>query len=146
MDSVLVRELMNGMWFVLSFQILVALVSYLIRRMISEPADPRQVWVVNQPWYRELGSQLALSWGTYMVGSTIRAGWIWIFLECQGRLGVGNCGHITQTVWVLFIASGFAIVGGVCTIRIMLPDSWRPWSYLVPAIVAVIVPLVVHAL
>lgn len=145
MDDYLIRELMNGMWFVLSLEILIALMIYIIHRILKEPAEPRNIWVIPEPWYRELGTQLAIGWTTYMTGSAIRAGWIWLLLECQGRLGMKNCGHITQTAEVLFIASVFAIVGGVCTIRIMMPDRWRPWSYIVPAAIAIIVPVSVHA-
>lgn len=144
MNDVLIRELMNGMWFVLSVEIWLALIIYIVRRIIREPAPA--LWIKPSSWYADPATQLAVAWTTYMTGSGIRAGWIWMLLECQGRLGIGNCGHITKTVEILFAASLFAIVGGVCTIRIMLPEDWRPWSYVVPAALAIIVPVAVHAM
>lgn len=143
-NDILVRELMNGMWFVLSIEVLIALTFYVVKRAAHEPEPAQNIWIDPEVWYREPGTQMAIAWLTYMAGSAIRAGWIWVLLECQNRIGIQNCGYIIQTVWVLMIASVLAIIGGVCIIRLMMPQRWRPWSYLVPAVMAIIIPVTYH--
>jgi len=147
LDDQLIRELMNGMWFILSLEVLLALIYYIVWRAIKHPIKPQNIWVEPEVWYKELGTQLALAWACFITGATIRAGWIWLLLECQNRLGHRkDCNYILDTAEWLLLASVFAIVGGVCTIRVMLPYWLRPWSYIVPAVVAVAVPLLVHLL
>lgn len=140
MDDLLLRELMNGMWFVLSVEVIFALTVYVINRALTPQEPDKSIFVVSVPWYRELGVQLAIAWLTYMSGSALRAGWIWALLECQNREGIDQCGHISKNVELLYAACFLAIVGGVCTIRILLPQHWRPWSYVIPAALALAIP------
>lgn len=146
LDDEVVREMMNGTWFILTFEILLALIYYIIWRAVKEPSEPRYVWVVPTRWYRELGTQLAVSWAVFCAGSVIRSGWIYVWLECVNRLGHKSCEPIPTSVWWLHLASFLAIVGGVCTIRVMLPAATRPWSYVLPATIAVSVPILVRVL
>lgn len=143
-DDELYREIMNGTWFILSLEILFALIIYLFVRLRNSKELVVYEWTKPASWYQDPATQLAIAWTCYMAGSAVRAGWIWLLLECQNRLGRNGCYHISNSQETLWVATILAVIGGVCTIRCMLRPEWRPWSYLVPGVVAVTVPLVVH--
>lgn len=143
-DNELYREIMNGTWFILSLEILIALIIYLFTRIRSSKQIVHYEWVQPASWYQDPATQLAIAWTCYMAGSAVRAGWIWLLLECQNRVGRENCHHISNSQEILWIATLLAVAGGVCTIRCMLREEWRPWSYIVPAIIALTIPIIVH--
>ena len=146
LDDETLRELVNGMWFVLSVEILCALLFYIVSRYRAARDDPHWEWSIPVPWWQELGTQLAISWSCYIFGSAVRSGWVYVFLECTNRLTRDGCQHVVDRADVLYVASFFAIAGAVCTIRVMLPQRWNPWSYVVPGLIAVCLPVAAHIL
>lgn len=144
MDDEIVRELMNGIWFVLSIEIWLCLAIYVFHR-IMRARTVGQKYIIEDStwWYDDSATQLAIALMVYMTGSGIRAGWVWMLLECQNELGRGKCEFIATSVWLLYGASLFAVVGGLCLIRVLVPYG-QPWGWLVAGVLAAAVPLIVH--
>jgi hypothetical protein len=142
-DEVL-REIMNGMWFVLSMEIWLSFVVYIYLRATKPPGEPQWIWVVPVPWRQQVGTQLAMAWALYISGSALRAGWIWALLECHNRIGRNQCAYITETASLLYLASALAIVGGTWMMARVLPESWGKKRILIPPLVAISVPVLVH--
>lgn len=145
-DYQFVLELMNGIWTLLTVQIIVVLVLYIIRRVLEPPHEPQWIFVRPEPWHQELGVQLAFSWILYSIGTGTARSWAYLYRECANRLDnpAVNCAHVTDNVEWLFIASIFAVVGGVYTIRVMLPRYLGIWRWAVPLILSVVPPTAWH--
>lgn len=144
MEDEVVREIMNGMWFILSVEVWLCLIYYISHRIMRARVIGQEYIIEDSTyWYHDSATQLAIALMVYMTGSGIRAGWVWGLLECQNEIGRKGCEFIATSVWVLFVASAFAIVGGLCTIRVLVPFL-RPWGWLAAGVLAVAVPLIVH--
>lgn len=143
-DNEVLREIMNGMWFVLSLEIWLSFLFYVYQRATKPPGEPQWIWVVPVPWREQVGTQLALAWSIYISGSVLRAGWIWVLLECQNRMGRGKCTYITDTASWLYLASVLAIIGGTWMMARILPESWGKKRILIPPALAVAIPVLVH--
>lgn len=133
MNDLIAREIVNGMWFVLSALMAAAFGLYVVRSKIGT------AW---PDWYNQLGVQAAIALFVFTFGSMMRAGWIWLLLSCQNENR--SCAGIENAYAIMFIASAFAVVGGVCCIRIFTPAYWSPWSWLAAGFVAVAIPVIVH--
>lgn len=131
MNDLIAREIVNGTWFVLSALMVIAFGVY-IMKAIKERAG----------WYDDRGTQAAIALLCFTIGGSLRSGWIWLLLSCENDNGV--CSAVRDAYWIMFVASAFAIVGGVCSIRIFTPEHWRPWSWLGAGVLAVAVPIIVH--
>lgn len=143
-DNRVVREVFNGVWFVLSVEMLLALLWFLVAS-IREPqvARPTRIVLVPMCWYERPEVQLAIAWTVYITGSAMRAGWIWVLLECQNRTKT-PCSVVAQHYGFMMIAVALASIGGLCSMRIMLPERWAPWSWIVPGLVAFAIPVAYH--
>lgn len=135
-STTLLREFWNGAWFILCFVMLVMIGAFVVRRFLTP------TWKIRPGWYDELGTQTAIALFVFISGSALRAGWIWLLLNCQNE--GDDCTAIVSRVWMMDVAGVIAIVGGLCTIRVMSPREWLPWSWLGAGLVAVVVPVVYY--
>lgn len=128
----IVRELMNGTWFLLGVFLIVAM-AYRLRERTKKP-----------DWYNDPGVQALIALLVYFVGSITRSAWIWAALTCTNIYGRQSCEWITARYQPLIVASVLAVVGATCCIRIFSPPSWRPWSWIGAGVLAIAVPVFVH--
>ena len=135
-STTLLREFWNGAWFILCFVMLIMIGAFVVRRFFNSS------WQIRHGWYDELGTQTAIALFVFILGSALRALWIWLLLNCQN--GGGDCTWIVNQSWLMDIAGIVAIIGGLCTIRIMSPRDWLPWSWLGAGLVAVVVPVIYY--
>ena len=145
-DFEVILELMNGVWTLLLLQVMAALLFYIFKRATEKPVEPQWLWIEPEHWYHQLGTQLAVAMTIYITGSCLARFWAWLYRECANRLGdsAANCVYITDEVGWLFLASVFAIAGGTCLIRIMLPFRWGWTRYSIPLVVSFIPPIAWH--
>lgn len=132
MSEVVVREIANGIWFLLGAFLIVAF-GIRIWQRFQVPG-----------WYKDEGTQLLIALFVYFCGSIIRSGWIWGVLVCSNDRGRDDCAVIIQRYDVLLLASVLALVGLVCCIRILTPPHWQPWPWIVSGVLAVAIPVGVH--
>ena len=131
LNDVIVREIMNGTWFLLSVMMVVTFAVYLLDRKMR-----------GGDWYQRPGSQAAIALSIFLSGSAIRAGWIWWLLHCHNnRL---DCTAYQKSWGILIIGTILVVVGGLCCVRVFSPVSWRPWSWIVAGIISVAAPVFVY--
>lgn len=123
---------MNGMLFMLGMFLVVAM-GFRLWQRVREP-----------DWYDDAGTQAVIALFVFLIGESIRSGWIWALLICQNEYGRPACLHIASSYELLLVASSFTIVGAVCCIRVFSPPSWCPWSWLAAGALAIGVPTVIH--
>lgn len=92
----------------------------------------------KRSWYHDQAFQVAVALIAFILGSCLRAGYIWLLLHCDTF--DRNCGWIQGRSWVMTIAGMLAIVGGLCVVRVLSPESWRPWVWLGAGIGAMAIP------
>jgi hypothetical protein len=149
------HELVNGTLFVLDVQMVLIFFIYVVRQILRDRQDRRYGGMTrtydedtdpvpfrrNLSWYDRAGTMAAIALMVHLLGTTIRAGWVWWLLSCQ-RLHHGDCLHVTETWGVLFFATLLALMGGLCVIRIFSPPSWRPWSWIGAGFLSVVLPVI----
>lgn len=125
LDYGLLREVANGMWFVLGVVMVVFLATIAVRAPLYKlPEKPD--WLDRMLTVRQ---QLCVSLAILIMGSTTRAGFIWIELHCRNIVGA-DCDWVEQYAGIyLAIATSSAIIGGVWVVRTLSPVSWRPWAW-----------------
>lgn len=132
LNDLVVREIMNGMLFLLGACLCVAMGMRLLRRMKEDG------------WYDDEGTQATIALFVFLVGDGIRSAWIWALLSCQNEFGRSGCISITNSYLILISASAFAIVGATCCIRVFTPAGWRPWTWVGAGICSVVIPLTLY--
>lgn len=138
-DVEMVREVWNGAWFALTLSMIVCMSAIAIDRMI------KLLQRGERRFYCDPAIQICAALIVFCAGSGMRAGYIWVLLHCQ-NFDAGSCDEIEHAEWLMSIAGVLAIVGGICTIRVMSPTRWRPWSWMAAGAFAVGVPLVYYTL
>lgn len=154
MNDMVVREVMNGILFVLDVELVLTFVTYLSRRIIADIGSYRAgqdvpTYSEESPepygvlgWYERPGSKAAIALTIYFAGATMRAGWIWWLLHCENA--GGSCFSIRGNSWVMLVATALAMTGGLCCIRVFSPPHWHPWSWLAAGVVAVAIPFLTY--
>lgn len=144
-DNNVAREIMNGTWFILSGYMLCAFSLYLLHTWREEPMTKSMyVWIEPTRWYYRPDVRLAIALTIYMFGSWSRAGYIWYLLECQNRT-MSSCKYILDNYEVLLASSLAAMLGGLCSIRLLVPERWYPNVFwIVAGITAVAIPIAIH--
>lgn len=131
----IIREIANGQWFILALVMTLFFAVYAVWKPGRDhPYEPD--WLDDRI---SIANQLIISWLILFSGSALRAGYIWLLLHCQNSTGT-SCEYIADYAYVMFIASGMAMVGGLGFIRTLSPQSWRPWSWLGSLIVCIGIP------
>lgn len=137
MDSIndlFVREFMSGTLFLLGLFLVVAMGFRLWQR-------------VGQPgWRLDDGTTAVVALFFFMIGESMRSGWIWLLLACQNEYGRARCQSISSSYEFLVVASAFAIVGATCCIRVFSPPHLRSWAWLGAGALAIALPIAVHLL
>ena len=103
------REITNGVWFFLNLYVLFylsRLVWYTMRR------SARPIW--RQPDY------VKLAWGMnlILIGSTIRAGWVWLLLIAEENRWYKLHLAVYETGLLRYVAIGFAMWGAICIAKL----------------------------
>lgn len=135
MNDLIVREIMNGMLFMLGLFLVGAMGFRLLQRVKHD-----------NDWYHDETTQAIIALFFFLIGENIRSGWIWALLICQNEYGRSACLKIASSYELLLVASAFAIVGAVCCIRVFSPPAFNPWTWLAAGALALLVPLGVHIL
>lgn len=108
--SLIVREWINGVWFVATAWVAVIFCRYLW----NEVRKSGDYW---KPQVQGATACLA-----YFSGETIYRGWTWIGLKAA------NEGHIdlkfAQFYWIGIAGATLAILGAICCMRVFSPSSW----------------------
>jgi hypothetical protein len=111
-ETLLLRETINALWFVVSLCATTVFVLYIARAM----AEPK--------WYGRTPNQAAIALAVYFSGETLIRGWIWLTLQAQGAgwhdLLAGA--HMT----VIAVAASISMAGALCCIRVFSPSN-RAW-------------------
>jgi hypothetical protein len=150
------HELINGTLFVLDVQMVLIFYVYVAMQIFRDRSDRRYGGMTrtydedadpvpfrrNLSWYERAGTKAAIALMVHLLGTTIRAGWLWWLLSCQRQHGYSDCAHVTETWGVLFFATLLALIGGLCVIRIFSPPPWRPWSWMGAGVSALTLPVV----
>lgn len=131
-DLLIIREIMNGMWFVLSLALLFAYVTYALTRLRGGDA------------YRSAAIQAAVALAVFMLGSSVRSGFIWLLLSAQNAHNQWLVKAISDRYEILFYATLFMTVGALCCFRVFTPARWSPFSWLFVGTLGVTIPLMVH--
>lgn len=131
MSNLVVREVMNGTWFILTLCLTLAFVLRIACRMASDAN-----------WYGDVGCQAAIALLVHFVGSVMRSGWIWLLLHCQNA--ARECSAIENNYDVLIVASAFAVIGTLCCIRVFSPVRLRPWTWMLAGAAAIAIPVGVY--
>lgn len=133
MNDLIVREIMNGMLFMLGLFLTVAMGVRLVQKL-REPN-----------WRADPAMQAIVALFVFLIGDAcLRSGWIWVMLSCQNEYGRAACNGIAESYEVLLVASVLAIVGATCCIRVFSPPSWCPWTWLAAGALAIAIPIGVH--
>jgi hypothetical protein len=134
--DVIVREFMNGCWFIIALIFFCYLVYYMIRRF-----QWAQEWWETAPepkpgifrvWYNWDGVRLALAVSIVVMGDIIRAGWV--FLILNQRIQTSEPAFIINWWPAGLLAVTFVLVGTLCCIRVL---SERKTDWIVAALAAV---------
>lgn len=133
MNDLVVREMMNGTWFILSLALMIVFVSRVVQHRSAH----------GPGWYWQQNSQAAIALSVFFAGSVVRAAWIWALLSCQAGY-LTDCSVVRSSGWAGVLASALAVTGCLCCIRVFTPVRLNPWLWISIGIVAVIVPVVVH--
>jgi hypothetical protein len=132
-QNIFLRELANGTLFLLQLFIWLSLFAFIRRRMRENNCHYR-------PEDKALNFALVVS--IYFLGAFIsRAVPYFMFLsDYMGRrLDIGSSGLMN----IIGIAIG--VVGGMLTIRLLLPERYAAWIATAAGIIALLTPVVVHA-
>jgi hypothetical protein len=126
--TLVVREIGNGIWFMLSAVLAVGFASYIIRTLRS-----RKEWE-NGPWAVFAASALLV----WFIGSGLRAGNMWVSWLVTSRGEVPPPWVSSTTGYV--IATALGVIGATWCIAIF--HRWKVW--LTSAVLAIGVPVGVH--
>lgn len=130
-DSIM-REIMNGCWFILSLALTVTFAFRVYVRITENPAS----------WRNNEGVGAAIALFVFFLGSSARSLWIWLLLNCQND--EKDCAWIQSSYEFLVVATALAIIGATCCVRVFSPPRWRPWGWISVAVVALVIPMIVY--
>ena len=80
MDDLVVREVTNGMWFLMNLALLAVFANYLLCRWQQDGALTLFRSAAND---QDIGTAAAIALFVYFMGASMRAGWVWIVLFQQ---------------------------------------------------------------
>lgn len=135
-DNQVVREVWNGAWFSLALGMIVILAAITLDRIRLIGS-----WKYA---YDDTGVQICLALTMFVTASGARAAYIWLLLHCENFYP--DCTWITEDDWIMTVAGAIAIAGGLCTIRVLSPRRWLPWSWLVAGAFAIGMPILYYTL
>jgi uncharacterized membrane protein YfcA len=101
--DIVVREIVNGMWFVVSLYLTGIFTLFLSNEIRTDG------------WFYYKTNQAAVGLVLYFAGNTIFHGWIW-FLLTQARLGLLH-GLLADSYLLIILSAVFAFVGAYLSIR-----------------------------
>jgi hypothetical protein len=138
-DDLFVREITNGIWFLMNVSILIAIGCFLFCQFGK--------FGLGSLWARlrdetSTGDQVAVALFVYFIGSSIRAGWVWTVLLLQS-LGRDTDGFDQASDWLL-TAVAIGIVGTFCCMRIFSRDQWGHKIWVGFATFAILTPFIAH--
>jgi len=143
--NLVLREITNGQWFLVSFGMLVVVTVYLIS-VVREAFKQ----TIMSPWKflttflrRDLGTQMSIGFFVYLVGSCFRALPTWSMLWAQNH-GVDFSPYQAYYDGFISTAAFVAVIGGLCLMRVFSRKRWKVWYWPVVALITVIVPIAVH--
>jgi hypothetical protein len=150
----LVREQVNGLWFVLSLELFMLFADRARRqwRYLSIKHPRTSIAFRFQQWRgHDVVGRAAIAWSVYFFGESVMRGWVWILLKLQndGRIPLFEPSRPGSTVAsfypVAMVAAVLAVLGALCIIRMFAPDGMgkRAWQY---ALVAAVVFLAISRL
>lgn len=131
-DHGALREIGNGIWTMLGAFLIVAL-AYTV---LQDVRDPRRDWQADR------GTALAIGTLVYFLGSIMRSAYIWAGLIVNNRAMDEEI--LAEWRGLLLLAVGFAVLGGLCIVRICLVDRFGPWAWITAGVVSVAVPVAVY--
>jgi hypothetical protein len=141
--DVIVREFMNGVWFVLA----VIMSGYLVYYLADRYRSARDWWEnekgpkpgILRVWYNWEGVRLALAILVVYAADTLRAGWV--FLILNQRIQTNEPIFLINWWPIGLIAVCMAVVGTLCAIRVL---SGRKSDWVVAAFIALFTVLVLE--
>jgi hypothetical protein len=144
-DSQDIREVMNGMWGILSYSLALTFFAFLVGRVYKFFKNRERSEALWKPLWRSIANdgienQAALALMTYFIGSAIYRTWVWVLLY----KGAIDDNFIKSHYAVPIIGSLIALVGALCAIRIFTPPKLNPWLWMSVGTIAITVPILVH--
>lgn len=137
LNSIVAREVTNGMWFIASLFLLASMAKFL--------------WPILRKDFRvwNYGPDVKLAWALTMIalGSAMRAGWIWALLIASDLKLHAFTQVLQDLVIISYAAIACGIWGCVCSVKaitqaVTLRSKWSYWTFMVTVIV--VVPLAVN--
>lgn len=139
------QELTNGFLTVLGIQMILALVVFMLFAYERHKYEQRRKRIryiqVHESFIDRRDVRISIAWIVFIAGFTLRAAYNWLLRSCQNA-GELDCSAIEANYPLIFVATGFAVIGGVYTMKQLLPLHWTPWSVVVPVFVSALIPLV----
>jgi hypothetical protein len=139
MDDLIVREITNGMWFLMNLALLAVFANYLLCRWQQIGAIVLFRSAAND---QDIGTAAAIALFVYFIGASTRAGWVWIVLF-QQNMGIQNYGFENQPAFLL-LAVATGTVGSLCCMRIFSASRWGHWVWISSGILAIAIPIAAH--
>lgn len=140
------REFWNGSWSILALIMVTMLLVFVLNSWWNNRTKDN--------WYSLPGVQVGIGLLVYFTASFMRTGWIYLRLSCENDKAEGlsvppaTSLHMVDCSWVygmisysLEVSAVFGIIGAICVVRVISPDSWRPYSWIAAMVLAVALPL-----
>jgi hypothetical protein len=130
-DHTVTREIANGIWTMIGLFLIVGLTYTLVQDMRHRPG-----------WRFDRGTQLVIGSLVYFIGSIDRSTYIWLSFIWQNR--GWDTENISEAHWLLIVAAAFAIIGGLCILRICIVERFGDLAWITAGVVSVAVPVAVY--
>lgn len=140
--DIFAREITNGIWFCINLSCLFIFFRY---TWLSLAAN--RSWfaigrmVRDRSFVPEMQASIGLT--IYFIGATLRAAYVWWLLKAQTR-GWPIAEVIEDGYWLMYLAAAFAIVGGLCTLRVFTKLNYGHRAWILAGIFSIIVPVITH--
>jgi len=119
LDQLMVREFVNGLWFAMSFCVVLVFGGKLVGNLLYalHYNDGR-----FRIWFNDPGTRAAIPLFFYFLAETTMRGWIWLVLLYQNN-GWNN-DFITDDYWIALAAGFVAVWASLCCIWVFSRSQW----------------------
>jgi hypothetical protein len=138
------REITNGVWLFINLSCLIVFLMYSWKRSMKKRAWSDVARMIRERDF-EPDTQASIAMTMYFIGATIRAGYVWWLLKAQSK-GWVHAQYVEEMYWVMHLAAAFAIIGGLCVLRVFTRLEWGHRAWIAAAIISLLVPFVIHYL
>lgn len=142
--DLVIRELINGAWFVWATLLVIWLSMYLYERF----TDSKRIWnMMEKPrpgifriWYHHDGVRLAIALLIVFAGDMLRAGWVWAIIKIRNNFN--DASTIANWWFIGILAVSLTAIGVLCCIRVL---SSRKTDWIYAAIIGFLILIAAEA-